>query len=90
MSHHLLYMTGFQGGQSLSLHTTPSKSGSGGSQTMISSNSFGLKDKNGKQTIYATVGLYQVQTIKGSTSSSQVNDTILPSAKIFNRFCIIV
>ncbi|XP_060743863.1 guanylate cyclase 2G [Tachysurus vachellii] len=48
-----------KGGQSLSLHTTPSKSGSGGSQTMISSNSFGLKDKNGKETIYATVGLYQ-------------------------------
>ncbi|XP_026996254.2 guanylate cyclase 2G isoform X2 [Tachysurus fulvidraco] len=48
-----------KGWQSLSLHTTPSKSGSGGSQTMISSNSFGLKDKNGKETIYATVGLYQ-------------------------------
>ncbi|KAF5896503.1 guanylate cyclase 2G-like [Clarias magur] len=48
-----------KGGPALSLNTTPSKSGSGGSQTMISANSFGLKDKNGKATIYATVGLYQ-------------------------------
>ncbi|XP_053496401.1 guanylate cyclase 2G [Ictalurus furcatus] len=48
-----------KGGQAFSLHTTPSKSGSGGSQTMISTNSFGLKDKNGKETIYATIGLYQ-------------------------------
>ncbi|KAF7705386.1 hypothetical protein HF521_020672 [Silurus meridionalis] len=48
-----------KGGQALSLNTTPSKSGSGGSQTMISANSFGLRDKNGRETIYATVGLYQ-------------------------------
>lgn len=51
---------------------------------MISTNSFGLKDKNGKETIYATIGLYQVE--KGPLHISQVNDTILPSTKIFNRF----
>ncbi|TSK14762.1 Guanylate cyclase 2G [Bagarius yarrelli] len=48
-----------KGGQTLSLNTTPTKSGSAGSQTMISSTSVGLRDQNGKQTIYATVGLYQ-------------------------------
>lgn len=52
---------------------------------MISTNSFGLKDKNGKETIYATIGLYQVQTVKESTSSSQVNDTIFPFTKHFQH-----
>ncbi|XP_076854584.1 guanylate cyclase 2G [Brachyhypopomus gauderio] len=48
-----------KGVQALSISTTPSKSGSGGSQTVLSNNSYGLKDKNGKETIYTTVGLYQ-------------------------------
>lgn len=80
------YFCFFQGGQALSLNTTPSKSGSGGSQTMISTNSFGLKDKNGKETVYATIGLYQVQSVKESASPSQVIDTNLPFTKHFNRF----
>ncbi|KAI4872797.1 hypothetical protein NFI96_016122 [Prochilodus magdalenae] len=55
-----------KGGQPLSISTTPSKSGSGGSQTIISTNSYGLKDTNGKESIYATIGLLQVQTVKDS------------------------
>lgn len=81
-------LLGFQGGQALSLNTTPSKSGSGSSHTMISNNSFGLKDKNGKETIYATIGLYQVQSVKEPTSSSEVNDIILPFTKHFEQLCI--
>lgn len=82
-------MLGFQGGQALSLNTSPSKSGSGGSQTMISTNSFGLKDKNGKETIYTTIGVYQVQKVKGSNSSPQVNDTIVPFTKHFQQIPIL-
>lgn len=50
--------------QAVSVST--SKSGSGGSQTIISSNSFGMKDKGGKESIFVTIGLFQVQRIKGT------------------------
>ncbi|XP_056325755.1 guanylate cyclase 2G [Danio aesculapii] len=43
-----------KGTQTLSVNTTPSKCGSGGSQSMLSSNSC-----NTKEAIYATVGLFQ-------------------------------
>lgn len=56
---------------------------------MISANSFGLKDKNGKEIIYATIGLYQVQSVKETTSSSQVIDTISPYTKHFQLICIL-
>ncbi|XP_029934217.1 guanylate cyclase 2G [Myripristis murdjan] len=41
-----------------SLSTTTSKSGSG-SQSIISCNSFGLKDNAGKEHVYSTIGLFQ-------------------------------
>lgn len=47
-----------QGMQTLSVSTTPSKCGSGGSQSMLSSNSCSTKEA-----VYATVGLYQVQIL---------------------------
>ncbi|KAM6951124.1 guanylate cyclase 2G [Aplochiton taeniatus] len=47
-----------KGVQTLSLSTT-SKSGSGGSQTILSSNSYGLRDNAGKEHIFTTIGLYQ-------------------------------
>ncbi|KAF3704163.1 Guanylate cyclase 2G [Channa argus] len=43
----------------LSLSNTGSRSESGGSQSIFSSNSYGLKDKTGKEHIYTTIGLYQ-------------------------------
>ncbi|KAG1954993.1 atrial natriuretic peptide receptor [Pimephales promelas] len=43
-----------KGIQSLSLNTTPSKCGSGGSQSILSSNSY-----SAKETIYTTIGLFQ-------------------------------
>ncbi len=46
-----------QGTQTLSVSTTPSKCGSTGSQSMLSSNSCT------REAIYTTVGLYQVQII---------------------------
>ncbi|XP_062331330.1 guanylate cyclase 2G [Osmerus eperlanus] len=50
-----------KGVQALSLSTTASKngSGSGGSQTIISSCSYGLTDNAGKEQIFITIGLYQ-------------------------------
>nr|XP_020472207.1 guanylate cyclase 2G-like [Monopterus albus] len=47
------------GTQGFSLSTTRSQSGSSGSQSNFSSNSYGLRDKNGKEHIYSTIGLYQ-------------------------------
>nr|XP_043870167.1 guanylate cyclase 2G isoform X1 [Solea senegalensis] len=47
------------GNHGLSFSTTKSQSGSGGSQSNFSSNSYGLKDKSGREHIYATIGLYQ-------------------------------
>ncbi|XP_040885398.1 guanylate cyclase 2G [Toxotes jaculatrix] len=45
--------------QALSLSATGSQSGSGGSQSNFSNNSYGLRDKTGKEHIYTTIGLYQ-------------------------------
>ncbi|XP_055006373.1 guanylate cyclase 2G isoform X2 [Boleophthalmus pectinirostris] len=45
--------------RALSLSTTCSHSGSGGSQSNFSNNSYGLKDKTGKENVYASIGLYQ-------------------------------
>ncbi|XP_026171889.1 guanylate cyclase 2G [Mastacembelus armatus] len=47
------------GNQGLSLSTTGSQTGSGGSQSNFSSTSYGLRDKNGREHIYTTIGLYQ-------------------------------
>uniref|UniRef100_A0A3Q3DDF4 Guanylate cyclase n=1 Tax=Hippocampus comes TaxID=109280 RepID=A0A3Q3DDF4_HIPCM len=47
------------GKQSVSLSTSRTLSGSGGSYSTLSHNSCGFKDKRGKEQIYATVGLYQ-------------------------------
>nr|XP_061787653.1 guanylate cyclase 2G-like [Nerophis lumbriciformis] len=45
--------------QGLSLSTTRSQSGSGGSYSTLSNKSYGLRDKTGKERIYSTIGLYQ-------------------------------
>ncbi|KAM7370495.1 hypothetical protein PAMP_010036 [Pampus punctatissimus] len=47
------------GVQGLSLSTSGSQSGSGGSQSNFSNNSYGLRDKTGKEYVYSTIGLYQ-------------------------------
>ncbi|MBN3297231.1 GUC2G cyclase, partial [Amia calva] len=51
-----------KGNHNLSLNATPTtkESGSCGTQTLVSSiNSYGLKDKMGKEVIYTTIGLYK-------------------------------
>ena len=53
----------FQGIQGLALSTTGSQSGSGGSQSTFSNNSYGLRDKTGKEHVYTTIGLYQVAVL---------------------------
>ncbi|XP_053719590.1 guanylate cyclase 2G [Synchiropus splendidus] len=45
--------------QGLSLSTTLSQSGSGGSQSNFSNNSYCQKDQKGREKIYTTIGLYQ-------------------------------
>ncbi|XP_065118683.1 guanylate cyclase 2G [Paramisgurnus dabryanus] len=47
-----------KGTQTLSAKSTPSKCGSGGSQSIFSSNSYGFKG-SGKEAIYTTIGIYQ-------------------------------
>ncbi|XP_035525034.1 guanylate cyclase 2G [Morone saxatilis] len=64
------------GTQGLSLTTTASQSGSGGSQSNFSNNSYGLRDKAGKEHIYTTIGLYQgnqvaIKYIKNVSSNYQ-------------------
>lgn len=54
-----------QGVRGFSLSNTASHNGSGGSQSDFSSNSYGLKDKTGKENIYTTIGLYQVAALRG-------------------------
>ncbi|XP_032357621.1 guanylate cyclase 2G [Etheostoma spectabile] len=46
------------GSQGLSL-STARHSGSGGSQSNFSNNSYGLRDKTGREHVYTTIGLYQ-------------------------------
>ncbi|KAF0025714.1 hypothetical protein F2P81_022595 [Scophthalmus maximus] len=47
------------GNHGLSLTTTHSQSGSGGSQSNFSNNSYGLSDNKGKEHIFITIGLHQ-------------------------------
>ncbi|XP_069373770.1 guanylate cyclase 2G isoform X2 [Paralichthys olivaceus] len=47
------------GNPGLSMTTTGSQSWSGGSKSNFSSNSYGLRDKTGREHIYITIGLYQ-------------------------------
>ncbi|KAM7381250.1 hypothetical protein PAMA_012207 [Pampus argenteus] len=47
------------GVQGLSLSTSGSQSGSGSSQSNFSNNSYGLRDKTGRENVYSTIGLYQ-------------------------------
>ncbi|KAG2463244.1 GUC2G cyclase, partial [Polypterus senegalus] len=56
-----------KGTQNVSTATTPSVKGSGsfGSQaTSSENNSYSLKDKYGKETIYTTIGLYQMRELR--------------------------
>ncbi|KAM4624579.1 guanylate cyclase 2G [Polymixia lowei] len=61
-----------KGVHAVSLSTTASKSLSGGSQSIVSSNSYGLKDKAGKEHIYATIGLYQGNQVAIKYMENQV------------------
>ncbi|XP_030630980.1 guanylate cyclase 2G [Chanos chanos] len=56
-----------------SLSTTLSKSGSGSSHTVLSSNSYGLRDGSGKETIYITIGLYQGNQVAIKYLKNQVS-----------------
>ncbi|XP_008289731.1 guanylate cyclase 2G [Stegastes partitus] len=47
------------GGHGVSFSTTCSQSGTGSSISSFSNNSFGLRDKMGKEHVYTTIGLYQ-------------------------------
>ncbi|XP_068610940.1 guanylate cyclase 2G [Brachionichthys hirsutus] len=49
----------FSGVRGLSPSTTASPTGSNGSQSNVSSTSYGLKGRTGKEHIYITIGLYQ-------------------------------
>lgn len=49
-----------QGVQNLSLSTSISQSGSGGSQSSFSNSSYGLRDTAGKENVYAIIGVYKV------------------------------
>uniref|UniRef100_UPI0037E771C2 guanylate cyclase 2G n=1 Tax=Semicossyphus pulcher TaxID=241346 RepID=UPI0037E771C2 len=68
--------------QGLSLSTTASQSGSNGSQSNFSNNSFGLMDKAGKEHVYTTIGLYQgnqvaVKYIKNPVSTNIQKPSII-------------
>ncbi|KAL4612998.1 guanylate cyclase 2G-like [Arapaima gigas] len=56
----------------LSVGTMVTQSASCGSQTIISSNSYGLKDIAGKEHIYTTIGLYQGNHVAIKYLKSQV------------------
>ncbi|XP_071762857.2 guanylate cyclase 2G [Centroberyx gerrardi] len=64
------------GVQAVSLSTTASKSGSGGSQSILSCNSYGLKDKAGKDHVYSTIGLYQGNYVAVKYMETQVISNI--------------
>ena len=49
-----------QGNQALSLTNSGSQSGSAGTKSIFSNNSYGLMDKAGRENIFTTIGLYQV------------------------------
>lgn len=50
----------FQGAQAVSLSNSGTQIGSGSSQGSLSTSSYDLRDKGGKEHIYTTIGLYQV------------------------------
>ncbi|XP_010746852.3 guanylate cyclase 2G [Larimichthys crocea] len=60
------------GNQGLSLSTTASHSGSGSSQSNFSNNSYGLRDKTGKEHVYSTIGLYQGNQVAIKYMKNQV------------------
>ncbi|CAB1312192.1 unnamed protein product, partial [Coregonus sp. 'balchen'] len=70
-----------KGALALSLSTTASKTGSGGSyQTLLSSTSYGLRDNAGKEHIYSTIGLFQGNQVAIKYMQNQpVSDIKKPS-----------
>ncbi|KAM9561811.1 guanylate cyclase 2G [Salvelinus alpinus] len=70
-----------KGVPALSLSTTASKTGSGGSyQTILSSTSYGLRDNAGKEYIYSTIGLFQGNQVAIKYMENQsVSDIRKPS-----------
>ncbi|KAG8008766.1 Guanylate cyclase 2G [Nibea albiflora] len=60
------------GNQGLSLSTTASHSGSSSSQSNFSNNSYGLRDKGGKEHVYSTIGLYQGNQVAVKYMKNQV------------------
>ncbi|TKS89508.1 Guanylate cyclase 2G [Collichthys lucidus] len=60
------------GNQGLSLSNTASHSGSGSSQSNFSNNSYGLRDKTGKEHVYSTIGLYQGNQVAIKYMKNQV------------------
>ncbi|XP_035853753.1 guanylate cyclase 2G [Sander lucioperca] len=60
------------GSQGLSLSTTR-HSGSSGSQSNFSNNSYGLRDKTGREHVYTTIGLYQGNQVAIKYIKNHVN-----------------
>ncbi|XP_070783496.1 guanylate cyclase 2G [Enoplosus armatus] len=79
--------TGVQG---LSLSTTGSQSGSSGSQSNFSNNSYGLRDKAGREHIFTTIGLYQgnqvaIKYIKNHVSSNFQKPSIITEFNVMKE-----
>ncbi|XP_028810806.1 guanylate cyclase 2G isoform X2 [Denticeps clupeoides] len=71
-----------KGTRTLSLSTTVSKNGSGGSQTVVSSTSYGFRDNKGKENIYCTLGLYQGNEVALKYLSNEIKPDIIKPAII--------
>ncbi|KAM9336963.1 guanylate cyclase 2G [Symphorus nematophorus] len=78
--------------QALSLSTTASHSGSrsSGSQSNCSTNSYGLRDKAGKEHIYAIIGLYQgnqvaIKYIKHNVNSNFQKPSIITEFNVMKE-----
>ncbi|XP_070708336.1 guanylate cyclase 2G [Pempheris klunzingeri] len=78
------------GNQGLSLSTTASQSGSGGSQSTFSNNSYGLRDKTGREHIHCPIGLYQgnqvaIKHIKNQISSNVQKPSIISEFSVMKE-----
>nr|XP_046234041.1 guanylate cyclase 2G [Scatophagus argus] len=78
------------GVQGLSPSTTASQTGSGGSQSTFSNNSYGLKDKTGREHIYTTIGLYQgnqvaIKYIKTHISSNIQKPSVIAEFNVLKE-----
>ncbi|XP_055085369.1 guanylate cyclase 2G [Periophthalmus magnuspinnatus] len=76
--------------RALSLSTTASHSGSGGSQSNFSNNSYGLKDKTGKENVFTSIGMYQgnqvaIKYLKDHTGSNVQKPSIIAELNVMKE-----